>query len=596
MIKNPFKLFWKVGRLFNTLYTGYRVKLVSLSALGMLSGLAEGIGITLLVPLFMSLVNPNTLADNSVVSALHKMSEIMGISFGFQKLLLIVFLLFVLKAVLLFIFGRIRVRVVGDYKVSIRKKMCERLFGSSFSFLRKQKLGHLDYMVMADIEHSAKILDTTMVAFLSVSTLVTYAAVAFFLSPKITALSLLVGIVVLFIFKPFDRKIRESARTLASATKDAAHGISEALYGIKSVKAFSAEKTVLESLVSFFRKYERAEIRKQDIKTLVKVSIEPMSLIFILAVFAVSYKFLTFNITAFIPIIYLIQQMFIRIEKIQNSKNILSGSLPHAQSVEKMFETVSKNADIQNGSMPMSFKEQIRFEDVSFKYGGENVVNDIAFSVKKGQTVAIIGPSGSGKTTLADMLLRFISPSAGRITVDGRDVSEINIKEWRKKTVYVAQDVFLKNDSILENIRFYDSSITFEKAADAAKQANIYEFIMKLPQKFDTSVEERGARHSGGERQRIALARALARDPEILVLDEATSALDNQSESLVKETLNGLKGEMTIIVIAHRLSTVVDADIIHVLDKGKIVESGNPQELLGNPNSYFHKMSKLGNV
>ncbi len=595
-MKNFINLFFRVRSLFNTLYQGYRAKLLSLSVLGIISGFMEGIGVALLVSLFASLIGSGASGTNVVADLFGKLSAASGIHFGFQTLLGIAGLLFFFKAMLLYAYGKIRTRIVGDYKVAIRRRLYKEFLGASFSFLRKQKLGHIDYVILADVEASAKMLENVIMTILSVSLLCTYALIAFMLSPVVATVGLVIGGGLLFLFRPFDAKLRNYARTLISTAKSVAHSINETIIGMKSVKAFGVERAVLEDITELFRANEQAEIHKQDIKNLIKVSIEPITIAYIFVAFATSYKFFTFDVSTFVPIIYLIQQIFLRISKIQDSKNLLSSAFPHAESVEKMLADIRAEKEAPAGTKPFAFTDSLRFSNVSFSYENEQVIHDVSFAIRRGEMVGVVGPSGGGKTTLADLLLRFITPSHGSILIDGVPIADITANEWRAKMIYVAQDAFLRHDTILENIRFFDRSLSDGRIAEATKMANIHNFIITLPDGLLTIVGERGTRLSGGERQRIALARALAREPAVLVLDEATSALDNESEAMIKEALHRLRGKITIVLIAHRLSTVINADRIIVLDSGKIIESGAPNELLRDPQSYFSRSYRLGSI
>ena len=217
------------------------------------------------------------------------------------------------------------------------------------------------------------------------------------------------------------------------------------------------------------------------------------------------------------------------------------------------------------------------------------MLSNVSFSIKKGEMIGLIGPSGAGKTTLVDILLRLLKPQEGVILLDGKDIAGIAMREWRTNVGYVSQDIFLANDTIENNIKFYDESISRDEIISAVKMAHIYDFIESQPDGFKTVVGERGIRLSGGQRQRIVLARALTRKPQILILDEATSALDNESEVLIQKSIEKLKSKITVIAIAHRLSTVTASDKLFVLDNGKIIEEGNPSELLKNKESYFYK-------
>ena len=210
--------------------------------------------------------------------------------------------------------------------------------------------------------------------------------------------------------------------------------------------------------------------------------------------------------------------------------------------------------------------------------------------------VGLIGPSGAGKTTLVDLILRLLKSSQGSILLDGQNVDLVTIEAWRQNIGYVSQDIFLINDTIANNIRFYDYSITDEQIQTAAKMANIYDFIKFCPQGFDTMVGDRGITISAGQRQRIVIARVLARQPQILLLDEATSALDSESEDQIQQVIKDLRGRVTVLVIAHRLQTVMDCDRLLVLDGGRISEEGSPRQLLKNKDSYFFKMYNIKNI
>jgi ABC-type multidrug transport system fused ATPase/permease subunit len=240
------------------------------------------------------------------------------------------------------------------------------------------------------------------------------------------------------------------------------------------------------------------------------------------------------------------------------------------------------------------FKNKIEFKNVSFSYNKNGrVLSDFNMTIPKGSMVGIIGPSGEGKTTIVDLLLSLIRPQTGEILVDNKNLQLINNTKVKQHIGYVSQDIFLMNDSVRNNIKFYNDNISDQEIIAAAKMANIYDFIIKQPKGFDMFVGERGMELSGGQRQRIALARVLARKTDVLILDEATSSLDNESEIAIQKTIEDLHGKVTIFIIAHRPTTVLGVDRLLVLKNGRIIEDGLPQELLKNENSYFHKMYYL---
>jgi ATP-binding cassette subfamily B protein len=228
----------------------------------------------------------------------------------------------------------------------------------------------------------------------------------------------------------------------------------------------------------------------------------------------------------------------------------------------------------------------IRFDGVDFAYGESATLQGISLSIAAGQSVAFVGSTGGGKSTLVKLLLRFYEPTQGRVLLDDRPISELDLQDLRRCIGYVAQDSFLADATAAQNISYGLSDVPREQVVAAAVAAEAHDFIMALPQGYDTEVGERGQKLSGGQRQRIALARAIVRNPRILVLDEATSAVDNETEAAIQRSLSRLVVGRTSLIIAHRLSTVRHADCIHVLDGGRIVESGTHDELLGRGGIY----------
>lgn len=264
-------------------------------------------------------------------------------------------------------------------------------------------------------------------------------------------------------------------------------------------------------------------------------------------------------------------------------------------SMNRIDRILSQENTIKDGANARSvegFEESVTYENVSFRYVSENVLNQVNLNIKKGQTIAFVGKSGSGKTTLVDLLPRFWDVSEGRILIDGTDIRDIRLHDLRNLMGNVNQEPILFNDTFYNNIAFGVDGATEEDVIHAAKIANAHEFIMNTEHGYQTNIGDRGDKLSGGQKQRISIARAILKNPPILILDEATSALDTESEKLVQEALENLMKNRTSLVIAHRLSTIKNADIICVLHKGKIVEQGTHQELIDKKGRYYklHQM------
>jgi subfamily B ATP-binding cassette protein MsbA len=264
---------------------------------------------------------------------------------------------------------------------------------------------------------------------------------------------------------------------------------------------------------------------------------------------------------------------------------------------ERLFELLDLQPDIADApnAYPMPFiNGRVRFAQVSFEYDNSlPVLHQVSLEVQPGQVVALVGPSGAGKTTLANLIPRFYDVTAGCITIDGHDIRQVTSLSLRQQIGMVPQETALFSDTIRENIRYGKLEATQAEIELAAQAANAQEFIVKLPQGYDTRVGERGIKLSGGQRQRIAIARAILKNPRILILDEATSSLDSESEQLVQEALERLMKSRTTFVIAHRLSTIINADWIVVLDSGRVVEQGTHAELVTRPEGLYQKLYAL---
>jgi subfamily B ATP-binding cassette protein MsbA len=290
-------------------------------------------------------------------------------------------------------------------------------------------------------------------------------------------------------------------------------------------------------------------------------------------------------ISTFILILY---RMLPHVLSLNTQRTSISSDFASISSVVGVLNTRDKHY-VQDGHLPFTgLHDCILFDDLSFQYVNRDgpALNNISFEIRRGETVALVGSSGAGKSTIADMLTRLYDPQQGRILVDGVDLRDLRLADWRQRIGVVSQDTFVFNDTIAFNISYGAPHVTQEDIEQAARYANAHDFIMELPQGYQTRVGDRGVLLSGGQRQRIAIARAILRDPEILILDEATAALDTKNERLIQAALDNLSANRTVLVIAHRLSTIINADKIVVMDKSRIVEMGAHDELLARRGYY----------
>jgi subfamily B ATP-binding cassette protein MsbA len=297
----------------------------------------------------------------------------------------------------------------------------------------------------------------------------------------------------------------------------------------------------------------------------------------------------------FITYIIIFTQVLNPAKEISRAASSIQRGLASADRIFKVVDTPSEIKNSENPNTVEIFTDAVQFHHVSFSYEKEKVLDNISFTLQKGKTIALVGPSGGGKSTIADLVPRFYDPTEGKVTLDGVDLKAIEINSLIKQMGIVTQESILFNDSVFNNIAFGLEGISEEKVIEAAKIANAHEFIIELEKGYQTSIGERGSKLSGGQRQRLSIARAVLKNPPILILDEATSALDSQSEKLVQEALTNLMANRTTLVIAHRLSTIQHADEILVIKKGQIVQRGTHQELILEEGLY-KKLSTMQSV
>ncbi len=589
-VMRVFTLAWKT-------YGPYKRRIVLLTLLGLVSSFLEGIGITALIPLFSFAFGDGNGGNDFLSRQIAKVFGLLGIDFSVTYLLIFIGLLFILRAFLGVTLNFIRARITSEYEEQLRNRLFNGILMADWPHLMKQKSGYLETILLYDVPASSGMLNQFAIVLATLGGLAVYMFVAFNVSLSISLSALVLGGVFMFLIKPLFSRIKQLARERTITAKEATHHVSENISGIKTVKTLFVQAGVAEKGRRYFRSLKELNVRAAFLKGLGGAFVLPLGVIFILFIFAFLYKSPNFNLAALAVIIYLVERIFTYFQGLQSSLHTANDSVPHVLSVLNYEVEFSSHREIESSGKPFVFERALEFRNVDFAYdGGKTVLSKINFVLKKGEMVGLIGPSGVGKTTLVDLILRLLTPSQGQILLDGQEIAKIGQREWYRNIGYVSQDIFLMNDTIASNIKFYDDAISNEAMIEAAKQANIYDFIIGRPEGFETIIGERGVMLSAGQRQRIVIARILARHPQLLILDEATSALDNESEIRIQESIQKLKGKITILVIAHRLSTILNTDRLISLEKGIIVEQGEPKQLLSDKDSYFFKVYHLREI
>ena len=572
-------------------FRAYRRHLFWLVALGFTGALLEGVGINAAIPLLSFLTGGDGVPADPISRAIATMFGFLHIPFSFRFLLGFIIGLFLLRAVTVALFAFIRGWIVADFLSTESREMFRRLLESSWPYLLKQKIGHLHNTLVRDIQRTSSLFDMTTQIIQSATGFLMYFTVAFIISPLMTLLALVGAGVLLGTIRPLLRRTVDSGAKMATSEKQIAQFLSEHIIGMKLVKAGGVAREALRQGQRLLLELRYSYVRIMLVRAISGSLFQPFSIIFVVFLFFVMYQTPDFSIISFAATLYLIQKIFTYAESAQSSLHGLGEVLPYVRNVLQFKKELEDSREVQlAGGEPFIFKRALELKNVSLSYGKKRVLRDFSCTVKRGEVVGIVGPSGAGKTSVADILLRLFTPDNGEVLLDGVPMERISIDEWRAHVGYVPQEVFLFNESVEENVRFY-RDIPREQVIEALRQANIYDTVTALPEGLATHIGDRGVMLSGGQRQRIALARALAGNPSILVLDEATSALDSESEGLIQESILALRGRVTVIMIAHRLSTIEKADTILVLKDGRVTEQGSFRELRTNPESYILKHS-----
>ena len=481
----------------------------------------------------------------------------------------------------------------------LRNRLYEHLHYLSLSYFNKNKSGKLTSVLVSDIDNMKNSLSTSFQKlFVEPINILTFLALLFIISPKLASIALTVvplsGVIIFGIARSIRRRAARTQEQLAGITSV----IAETLSSIRIVKAFAMKAYEVKRFSSETQKYYKLMLRK-DILRLVSSPVSEIvgaSIAALLLWVGARDVLVAQSITSedFIRFILLLFSLFGPMKNLSNVFNELQNGLASA---DRVFSILDVRSDITNAPNALhidSLKKDIVFKDVSFHYGNkeQEVLSNIDFSINSGEIIALVGPSGGGKSTLVDLMPRFYDTIKGSILIDNNNIKDINTNSLRSLMGIVTQETFLFNDTVKANISYGIESIEYSIIKDAAIAANAHDFIEKLPNGYDTIIGERGVALSGGQRQRIAIARALVKNPPILILDEATSSLDTESEKKVQQAIEKLMRNRTVIVIAHRLSTVHNADKIIVLDKGRIVDQGSHEELINRDGIYkqLHNM------
>ena len=486
----------------------------------------------------------------------------------------------------------------------LRKQIFEQLQAVSLSFFAQTKAGELINTNTTELERIKQAFGGVAFLFGRSLAIITYLVAIVLLSWQLTVVSLMLFSLMAVGLSLLIAKVRERSFLVSTAHGQLTTRTIELINGIRTVQAFATQDFERQRYYKASIEVVHSTTKLAKILVAVKPIAECIAITILVGMIVVAFTGVltggALNVASLLTFFFVLFRLVPILQDVNGAWAGISGIQGSVENIKELLRTDNKDY-FRNGHVEfLGLKRSIDFVSVDFGYDNSKLVlNNITLTIAQAQTTALVGASGAGKTTLADLVARFYDPTAGQVLIDGVDLRQIEINSLRNKMAVVSQDTFIFNTSVRNNIAYGIEDTDIATIQKAAQQANALEFILDMPEGFETQLGDRGVRLSGGQRQRIAIARALLRDPEILILDEATSALDSVSERLIQESLEKLSVGRTVIAIAHRLSTIAKADKVVVLEQGRIVEQGNYQELLerrGNLWKYHQMQNEVGQV
>lgn len=555
------------------------------------------LNLALLAPLLHTLFNQEQVAEitkpehwHDVLGYFNYYANQASLEFGPYGALQWVCIVIVISVFLSNVFRYLSQRIMENLRIhtllNFRKAAFNSVMDLHVGYFNNQRKGDIISKIASDVQVvQFSVTATLQVVFKEPLQLIAYLVMLFLISAKLTSFTILVIPISAFVISKIVKRLKSQATEAQVVYGNMISYLDEALSGVKIIKAFNATQFVKYRFGQEnenFSKISRRMVRRQQLGSPVSefLGVIMVAVILLYGGHLVLSGSGDLEATGFIAYIALFSQIMRPAKALTDAFSNVHSGIAAGERVLDLIDQKNEIVEKENALALAPLKEGIVFDKVSFSYGNREVLHEISLEIPKGKTVALVGPSGSGKSTLVDLIPRFHDVSQGFIKYDGVDVKDLQLHSLREQIGSVNQEAILFNDTVFNNIAFGQENVNEEDVIKAAKIANAHDFIMQMEGGYQANIGDRGVKLSGGQRQRICIARAVFKNPPIMLLDEATSALDTESEKLVQEALYKLMENRTTVVIAHRLSTIQQADIICVLDQGKIVETGDHHSLM----------------
>jgi ABC-type multidrug transport system fused ATPase/permease subunit len=554
-----------------------RFTLVVLSAA--LASFLEGAWVAAIVPILQVLGGAGT--GGTIGTAVATILHLLGLPLALVPALGLLLALMLAQQAATVLQQKITFGSIYQFEKGLRARLYEAIFRAAWPLFMKEKTSDLVNALILEATRASGAY-YAMSQMLSIFLmLVAYGTLAMFISVPMTVLIVAAGTLFAFTLGKRVRRGSVIGMNVTKLNQEVQGEALESVSGAKLVKGVAAENAAIDRFGVTINGLAHEQYRLQMNQAWVRVIYDSLTAALVVASIYIESVVLHMTMPEIIVFLLIFARIAPRISSVTLQQHNVLAYLPAVACVDDLTAEGESMVEASGSVLLPPFSRAIEASGVCFGYDPAiPVVHDLDLTIESGKTTAVVGPSGAGKTTIVDLVMRLILPQSGEVVVDGVPIADLELYDWRRRIGYVAQDSVLFHSTIADNIRFGAPGATDEQIRAAAKAAYADEFIAALPEGYDTMVGDRGMRLSGGQRQRIALARALARQPEILILDEATSALDAESEERIQEAVARLAGRVTVLVITHRLATVRDADVIYVLEGGRVIEKGTYEELV----------------